>query len=196
MAVCVTVGLYAVVAAPFLPNGERPKDRTSRLLDLLLVWTTASAVAQLCWELPFAVLHRWLDGATAADRWAWLWWAYGVADSRYVIADPFVVCMEGFTAAVGGPIELWCIVQMSKGRYREAALATILVGATQWYGTVLYFGIEAFTGFAHVNTASFLDWGLKFFALNALWLVLPIAQVSTAIRQLRAPAAEVVVRTA
>jgi cholestenol delta-isomerase len=177
MATCVFIGLSGVILAPWLSVGDRDASTRARLIDLLVVWTAASAGAQLLWELPFALLHPWLVGVTAEDTWAWLFWAYGNADSRYLIADPFVVCMEGFTSAVGGPLELYALWLVRKGRMVDAARLAVLLGATQWYGAVLYFGIEVFEGLPHIHTGNLIDFGIKFFALNAFWLVMPILQV-------------------
>ena len=41
------------------------------------------------------------------------------------------------------------------------------------YGTILSLGSEIFTGFANVNTGSFVDAWLKFLGVNLLWLVFP-----------------------
>ncbi|MCB9663763.1 MAG: hypothetical protein H6732_06605 [Alphaproteobacteria bacterium] len=177
MVVGVVVGFFCVLAGPWAGLGEgRDGSREARLLDMLVLWTIMSTCAQLGWELPFALLSSWLVGVTEHDTWAWLWWAYGIADSRYVIADPFVVVMEGFTSMVGGPLEVWTILLVRRGNLRKAALVGLCVAATQWYGTVLYFGIELFEGLVHVNTANPFDFWLKFLVLNALWLVMPLVQ--------------------
>lgn len=177
MVVGVCVGFVTLLIGPWLDVGAgRDPSRQARLTDMLILWTMASTCAQLGWELPFSLLSTRLVGVTEHDTWAWLFWAYGIADTRYLIADPFTVVMEGFTSIVGGPLEIVTIVLMTRGRLREAALLGLAIAATQWYGTVLYFGIEAFAGFQHVNFAVFWDWGLKFLFLNALWLVMPLVQ--------------------
>lgn len=188
MAVCVFIGLSGVVIAPWLPTGDDRSTR-DRIADLLFVWTAGSAVAQLSWELPFALLSPWLVGVTADDTWAWLWWAYGNADSRYLIADPFTVIMEGFTGLVGGPIEIYALWLVRQGQLRKAAVCGVFLGFTQWYGAVLYFGIELFTGLAHINTANPIDLWIKFVGLNAFWLVLPLVQAWASVRVLTESAA-------
>lgn len=184
MVVGVCLGFVLMLAGPWVGGDATPRQR---LTDTLVLWTLMSAGAQLGWELPFSLLHRQLVGVTEHDTWAWLFWAYGVADSRYLIADPFVVVMEGFTSLVGGPIELYTVWLVSKGHLRAAARWAVLVGATQWYGDILYFGVEAFTGFAHINFDVFFDWALKFAFLNGIWLVMPVVQVWAALRVLDEP---------
>jgi hypothetical protein len=182
MVVGVVLGFFLILAGPWAGTGDRHDgSRRARLTDMLVLWTICSTAAQLGWELPFALMSSWLVGVTEHDTWAWLWWAYGVADTRYLIADPFVVVMEGFTSMVGGPLEIWTLLLVSRGQLRKAALVGLCVAATQWYGTVLYFGIELYEGLAHINTANFFDFWLKFLILNALWLVMPLVQVGAAI---------------
>jgi hypothetical protein len=182
MVVGVVLGFFLILAAPWTHTGDQHDgSRRARLTDMLVLWTVCSTTAQLGWELPFALLSGWLVGVTEHDTWAWLWWAYGIADTRYLIADPFVVVMEGFTSMVGGPLEIWTLLLLRQGRLRTAALVGLCVAATQWYGTVLYFGIELFTGLEQVNTENFFDLWLKFFVLNALWLVMPLVQIGAAI---------------
>jgi hypothetical protein len=37
----------------------------------------------------------------------------------------------------------------------------------------MYFGSEALDGFPNVDTTSFVDYVLKFWILNGIWLVMP-----------------------
>ncbi|MGM0577618.1 MAG: EXPERA domain-containing protein [Myxococcota bacterium] len=196
MVVGVVAGFLGLMAAPWLPNGDRDGSRSARLVDMLVLWTIASACAQLGWELPFALMHESIEGVTAQDTWAWIFWAYGIADARYLIADPFVVIMEGFTSLLGGPLELWAIWLLARERVRAAALVALVVGATQWYGTVLYFGVEVFQGLAHVNTANFFDFWLKFLVLNGFWLVMPLVQCWAAVAVLTDRVPEIHARAA
>jgi len=190
MALCVFFGLLAVLASPFLPRAGGPRARAVQVAELLWIWTIASTCAQLGWEAPFVALSHWLDGVTAADTWAWLFWAYGVADSRYIIADPFIVCMEGVTAYVGGPAEIWTLVLFRRGQLQRAARWGLVIAATQLYGTLLYFGIEALDGFAHINIGHPVDLWVKFLGLNALWIVLPALSMWACLHVLRTGAPE------
>jgi hypothetical protein len=169
----ILLGILGTIAAPFLPLQGRGATRRDRLLDLLYLWTWASVMAQLGWEMPFVILSPWLKGATASDRWLFLFWSYGVADTRYLIADPFTVCMEAVTSMVGGPLELYVLYLWKRGRLKTALFWALIISATQFYGTVLFFGIEAYQGFIHVGPG-FVNVFIKFFGLNAVWLVMPI----------------------
>lgn len=190
MVVGVCAGFVTVLAAPWLDVGPgRDASPQARLTDMLILWTLASTCAQLGWELPFSLLSSRLVGVTEHDTWAWLFWAYGVADTRYLTADPFTVIMEGFTSMVGGPLEIYTVLLVLRGELRRAAILGLVIAATQWYGCVLYFGIEAFAGFPHVAFDVFWDWGLKFLFLNALWLVMPLVQGWAALQVLAAPRA-------
>jgi hypothetical protein len=48
----------------------------------------------------------------------------------------------------------------------------------------MYLGSELFTGFANVNTASFVDTWLKFFGLNMLWVIFPGIFIYESVRYL------------
>ena len=52
------------------------------------------------------------------------------------------------------------------------------------YGTLMYLGSEVFTNFANVNTVSFVDTWLKFFAMNLLWVIFPGIFVYESVRYL------------
>lgn len=182
MVVGVVLGFLLIIGAPWLHAGDRHDgSKQARMLDMLVLWTICSTCAQLGWELPFALMSQQLVGVTEHDTWAWLFWAYGIADSRYIIADPFVVVMEGFTSAVGGPLEVWTLLLVHRRELKKAALVGLCIAATQWYGTVLYFGIEVFEGLVHINTGNFFDFWLKFLVLNGLWMVMPLLQISASI---------------
>ncbi len=182
MVVGVVLGFGLIIAGPWLRAGDRHDGSTqARMLDMLVLWTVCSTCAQLGWELPFALMSQHLVGVTEHDTWAWMFWAYGIADSRYIIADPFVVVMEGFTSLVGGPLEIWTLLLIHQRQLKKAALVGLCIAATQWYGTVLYFGIELFEGLVHINRDSFFDFWLKFLVLNALWLVMPLFQAAASI---------------
>ncbi len=166
------LGILGTIAVPFLPLKDRGATPKARIIDLLLLWTWASVFAQLGWELPFVLLSPWVKGATAADHHFFLFWAYGIADQRYLIADPFTVCMEGVTSIVGGPLQLYMLSCFKRGLWRKAAILGIIVSATQFYGTILFFGIEALEHFRHVGPG-LVNILVKFVGLNAIWLVLP-----------------------
>jgi hypothetical protein len=183
-ALCIFAGIVGVLATPFLPTADRAPTRRERVLQLVVVWTWASTIAQLGWELPFVVLSRWLRGAGAGDHALFLWWTYGVADARYLLADPFVVFMEGVTALVGAPLEILALVLYYRGRLRPAALVAVIVAVTQLYGTVLYFGTEALAGFGHIDFGNPVNLWVKFIGLNALWLVMPAVVVFVGARTL------------
>jgi hypothetical protein len=184
VALCIFAGVVGVLATPFLPAADRAPTRRERVLQLVVVWTWASTIAQLGWELPFVVLSRWLRGAGPGDHALFLWWTYGVADARYLLADPFVVFMEGVTALVGAPLEILALALYYRGRLRAAALVAVIVAVTQLYGTVLYFGTEALAGFVHIDWANPVNLWVKFIGLNALWLVMPAVVLLVGVRTL------------
>lgn len=169
----ILVGMLGAIAVPFLPLRDRGATLREQVLDLLVIWTWASALAQFGWELPFVLLSQTLKGVTANDHWFFLFWSYGVADQRYLIADPFTVCMEAVTSMIGGPLEIYVLYLFKRGRLRTAVYWAVIISATQLYGTVLFFGIEALEGFRHVGQGAANVW-IKFVGLNGVWMVMPV----------------------
>lgn len=173
VAAAILFGMLGAIAVPFLPLSDRGRTRREQVLDLLVIWTWASALAQFGWEMPFVLLSQKLKSITADDHWYFLFWSYGVADQRYLIADPFTVCMEAVTSMIGGPLEIYVLYLFKRGRLRTAVFWAVIISATQLYGTVLFFGIEALEGFRHVGQGLANIW-IKFVGLNGVWAVMPV----------------------
>lgn len=177
-------GFLLLLASPFLgPAAERPA-----LWRMGSIWMWVSGITHVTWELGWCLVHQDLHGVTGEDTWAWVWWIYGLADARYVISDPFIVILEWCTAVLGGPMNAYVLWLLAKGRDRDGALWVIVVSMMELYGTVLYFGSEAFNGWHHVDTVGVVNLWVKFVGMNVVWIVFPALSIVGAFRELRGPA--------
>lgn len=148
-------------------------DSTARLRRVVIIWSLVSGVVHFTWELGWCLMSRHLASPEALHDWRLVWSLYGVADRRYLHADSFITVLEVVTATVGGFLNFYVVAQMRRRRLQHATVALLLVSLMEVYGTVLYLGSELFSGFANVNTASFVDAWLKFLGVNMLWVVFP-----------------------
>ncbi|XP_061552496.1 3-beta-hydroxysteroid-Delta(8),Delta(7)-isomerase isoform X2 [Phycodurus eques] len=114
-----------------------------------------------------------------------LWKEYSKADSRYVIADNFTVCMETVTAWLWGPISFWAAFAFLTNKPYRFVLQLIL-SLGQLYGAVLYFFLEHREGYAHSELGHPIYFWFYFVFMNVLWVVIPLMLIADAWRQLSA----------
>ncbi len=181
-ALATCLGITGILATPFICAENRGIDRSLRISQLVLIWTVISTVAQFFWELPWLVLHRALNGATEADRWAWLWWLYGTADRRWIEADPFIVAMES-SMVVTGVFAVLALKAVHSGNHKKAATYEIVIGITQFLLVVMYYLVEALAGNPSItdNTYELL---VKYIYMNSFWCIFPLIQVWNGFRVL------------
>lgn len=153
----------------------------------MTVWLVLSGLTHGSWELGWCLVSRSL-GAQTSSGWLRIWWLYGVADRRYLHADPFVLTLELVTGTLCSSLNFYAAYQLLKGRTRRALPALLVVSVMEVYGAVLYMGSELFNGLGNINTASAVDtWG-KFFGLNLIWVIVPGLCIVEAIQKLGHPA--------
>ncbi|CAN9516078.1 unnamed protein product [Ophioblennius macclurei] len=112
-----------------------------------------------------------------------LWKEYSKGDSRYVIADNFTVCMETVTACFWGPFSIWVVYAFLTNKpYRFVLQLIISLG--QLYGDVLYFFTEHRDGYSHSELGHPVYFWFYFVFMNGLWIVIPLALIVDAWKQL------------
>lgn len=145
-----------------------------RVHYVCLSFMCASYATHLSWELGWLLLHEPISQARDAV-WAYSWWAYiDGGDIRYFNPEADFLMIEVLSVCNGiiGVTGLTLLFRSAFADYR----GTLLCMSTAVTHTVLtwyYYGTEILTGFASVNTDSFIDLWVKFILLNAPWLVLP-----------------------
>ncbi|XP_015676474.1 3-beta-hydroxysteroid-Delta(8),Delta(7)-isomerase-like [Protobothrops mucrosquamatus] len=97
---------------------------------------------------------------------------YGKGDSRYMISDNFIICVETVTLCVLTPLSLWTAVAfLSRQSHRYVLQLVVSVGHI--YGDVLYFYTEYRNGFRHSEMWHPTYFWFYFVFLNSLWIIIP-----------------------
>ncbi|KAJ0339726.1 hypothetical protein COL26b_002948 [Colletotrichum chrysophilum] len=104
-----------------------------------------------------------------------LWKEYALSDSRYLTSDSFMLCVEGFTVAVWGPL-CWSIVVAIAKRSTLRYPLTIIMCVGHLYGVVLYYSTSLTEYFLHGVSHSrpeFLYFWVYYIGFNGPWVVVP-----------------------
>ncbi|MCU1278941.1 MAG: Ebp [bacterium] len=147
---------------------------SNRQRKVVLVWSLVSAFIHVFWEGAWSIAAPYLQSTAAQHDWRLYWTLYGVADYRYVHADPFIRILELVTGTIVAALNVWAAYHVWRRRNPAAVMSALLiVSVMEVYGTILYFGSELLNHFANVDTGSFVHTWIMFFGLNALWLIFP-----------------------
>ncbi|XP_039203014.1 3-beta-hydroxysteroid-Delta(8),Delta(7)-isomerase-like isoform X2 [Crotalus tigris] len=165
---------------------------TSGIL-LLLTWFVASWQSKIwgpfgtwcaliiCWFTICVFIHTVIEGWFAlyyieipGDQSfvSQLFKEYGKGDSRYMISDNFIICVETVTFCVLTPLSLWTAVAfLSRQSHRYVLQLVVSIG--QLYGDVLYFYTAYRDGFRHSEKWHPTYFWFYFVFLNGLWIIIP-----------------------
>jgi len=175
--VCFLLVFVTLLSTPWWPSAEqRRRPRFECLQGMVMIWFGVTFTTHLTWELAWVLLHERIIAAPDAI-WSYPWWAYiDGGDARYASASGQLLTLESLTVIVGvlGFSALWFRYR-SGGRNPTATLILMATAVAHLYGTCMYFGSEMIDGFPNVDTTSFVDFGLKFWLLNGIWLLMPWA---------------------
>lgn len=148
----------------------RGADRESRMTGFVVAWSAIAVFFPLCWDLPWAVLHEWISGATAGDAAEWYFWAYAVADTRFLRGDHLMVIVEYWSGVIG-VVEIVFVVLLRRNQLSKATRVFVSASSLQFYGCTVFFLSEAVSGFPSIRPD--LVSYVKFFGLNGMWVVVP-----------------------
>jgi hypothetical protein len=162
--VCWIVALLTPFA---FPGGA---SRQARQTGFVLVWSAIAILFPLSWDLPWAVFHDWVYGATAEDTSKWYFWAYGVADTRYLRSDPLMIIVEYWSGAIG-VIEIVFLRLFLLNRLSQAVRFFVAASVLQFYGCTVFFFSEIMRNLVDIRPDA-LSY-VKFFGLNGMWMVVP-----------------------
>lgn len=188
VAVAFAAALVALLTSGWWPRSEAPhRGRDQKLESTVVVWLLTTYSIHLTWELGWVLAREAIQ--TAPDAiWSYPWWAYiDGGDARYASSDPGFLLIEMLSVANGfaGMLALgrWRAV----GRPTAGVLVTLVASAAvHLYSAAFYLFGEAMAGYPNVDTDSPIDFVIKFWALNGIWLVMPWLVIAWATRQLRA----------
>ena len=183
------ISLLTLLLSPCFSSNEGNRTIAEKLTAICSIWLLVSGIAHVTWELSWCFVHPYLHNVTAEDTWAWIWWAYGIADRRYLVSEPSTVILEWVTATVGGPLTLYAAYLQRKNTMQKASIFILIASLMDLYGAFLYFGTEILDGFYYIDTEQFVNFWIKFLGLNSLWVFFSILCIYIAINTLlRRPA--------
>ncbi|KAK6579809.1 hypothetical protein PZA11_007517 [Diplocarpon coronariae] len=142
----------------------------------LVVWFVLCGSIHLFFEGYFVYNHHRMPQMT--DFFGQLWKEYALSDSRYMASDPFVLCIESWTAVFWGPLSfLVALLIVLASPYRHPVQALVSTG--QFYGDVLYYTTSLFddlcNGVRHYRPEPYYFW-VYFVLMNGAWIVLPLCR--------------------
>lgn len=176
-----------MLLTPWLPlRANRDSSAWQRIQSTCLLWFGLTYVTHLTWELGWLLLHGRI-AVSPDSAWAYPWWMYiDGGDLRYQLAPDLLVSMEILSVINGvlGMTGLWKWWR-SKGTSMSAYLLLGATAVVHLYSTSVYFLTEVMAGYPSVDTTSFVDFWIKFWLLNGLWLVVPWFVLAWCRHQLR-----------
>ena len=169
-----------VLVLPVVLLWDAPGENRSRLersAELTLFYLPYTAASQIGYELVFLIGHPlgwWTP--TTDPGWKWLWWQYGLADTRYASGNPWTFGLEVVGVLTGVTVfAVWTrLIRTDLGpesRIRCLWLAFTGV-AILMSSTAVYFISEVGAGFADIGQGAFGLW-FKFVGENIPFIVLP-----------------------
>lgn len=183
--------IFFVLWLPFVALVDNPGETRSRVeswSEFGFVWLLVSGVAQTFWELPWFFLDQTgiVHHIEGADRWLWMWWSYGGADTRYITSNPTIAGLE-FMAGFSGPVELLGYYLYTTATTPQRRIVgcwiAMIIGVGLTYQTGVFFVAEWHVGWVNIQQGATGFW-LKFVGLNLPWLVAPIFAIPGALLEL------------
>jgi hypothetical protein len=196
LTICVSVGIVApsftvdvianlifgipVILIPFVVLWDAPGEKRTRLdkaTELTLFWLPYSAGSQIGYELVFLIGHPLgLWAPTTDPGWKWLWWQYGLADTRYVSGNPWIFALEIVGVTTGVTIFVVWTRLIRTNLSTEARIRWLWLAFTGvaiiMSSTAVYFLAEVGAGFRDIGQGAFGLW-FKFVAENSPFIVVP-----------------------
>lgn len=160
--------VLSLLTVVFWPSKDTTKQM--RYTAFIIGWTSITIFFPLCWDFTWAIFHDWVNGATAADTYKWYFWAYAVADTRFLRSDPLMICVE-YWSGILAMIEIYSLYHFLKGHLSAAFKSFILAGSLQFYGCTIFFGTELLVGLENIRPDVFSY--IKFFGMNGMWMLVP-----------------------
>jgi hypothetical protein len=170
-----------VLLVPLILFWKARGEQRSRLqiaAELTLIYLPLTAGSQLTYELPFLLGHPFnLWTATTDPGWRWLWWQWGLTDTRYRSDDMWVFGVEFGAVLVGIMITIVWLRLLRKDLPDESRIKSLWLtffGVTVLLaGTVIYYVAEIRAGFSDIGQGAYGLW-FKFIGENIPYIILPV----------------------
>ncbi len=183
-----TVPLYVAMAAAWWDAPGEQRTTLEKSNEFLLVWIPITASSQIFWELVWLVgdLFGYMD-LTEENRWGWMWWFFGAADTRYLTSDPGLFAVETFVVIGGIVLLVQWLRLLAAGddisKRINALWWCCLALANNLTAFGIYYVSEARASFEHLGQG-FWGFVLKFVFMNSPWLVGPAICLPFIVKQL------------
>ncbi len=169
-----------VLLLPFVILWNAPGEQRSGLdkaTELTLFYLPYTAGSQIGYELVFLIGHPFGFWAPTTDPgWKWLWWQYGLADTRYVSGNPWIFALEVVGVITGLTVFAMWTRLIRRNLSDESRIRCLWIAfagcAVLMSSTAVYFLAEVGAGFSHIGQGAF-GLGFKFIAENIPFIVLP-----------------------
>jgi hypothetical protein len=169
-----------VILLPLVILWNAPGERRTRLdkaAELTLFYLPYTACSQIGYELMFLIGHPFGWWAPTDDPgWKWLWWQYGLADTRYTSGNPWVFGLEVVGVTTGVIVFTMWTRLIRKDLPAERRIRSLWIAfagcAVLMSSTAVYFISEVGAGFADIGQGAFGLW-FKFIGENVPFIVLP-----------------------
>jgi hypothetical protein len=168
------------------------EDRTTleKAAEFIIVWFPVTASSQITWETPWLIgdLAGVMNGAGPQDRWLWLWWGYGAADTRYITGSASLFAME-VVAVIGGITLLAAWRRLRKAGHdpvqRIRGLFVGIVACSAMLAVVtIYYVSEFRAGMADLEQGFWEGFMFKFVFMNMWWFLAPVITIPFMIKQI------------
>lgn len=171
--VAVTLSVYAPLLAFYNNPGER-RTLDQQLLHLAWLWFFSNTGYQVFWEMPWFLLKDTLRTGmiTMSDTAYWPWWAYGVADTRYLTKNDLVLAISAMDGAVA-LMEVAAIYLYVKGYRLLVAWIALILGSCMGWGQYYFYVGEIYNHFSGIEDGWFGLY-IKYWLMGFPWLVFPI----------------------
>ncbi len=169
-----------VIALPLVLLWRAPGENRARLslaAELVMIYLPLTAGSQLTYELPFLIGHPFHLWQNITDPgWRWLWWQYGLADTRYRSDNNFIFGVEFGAVLVGILLYVVWMRMLRRDLPDESRVKCLWLSffgtAVLIAGTTAYYVAEIRAGFSDIGQGGFGLW-FKFIGENVPYLVLP-----------------------
>jgi hypothetical protein len=157
-------------------RGEQ-RSRLQLAAELTLIYVPLTVGSQLTYELPFLIGHPFnLRTPTTEPGWKWLWWQYGLADTRYSNSNNWIFGLEFGAVLVGLMLAVVWLRLLRRDLPDESRIKCLWLtffGITVLTaGTMVYYVSEIRSGFADIAQGGYGLWW-KFVAENVPYMILP-----------------------
>jgi hypothetical protein len=165
---------------------------TERAAEFTMVWFPVTASSQITWESPWLIgdLAGVMNGAGPEDRWVWLWWGYGAADTRYITSDSGLYGME-VVAVIGGLTLFTAWFYLLRAKTTGSTIKRIkglfvgIVACSMMLAVVsIYYISESRAGFSNLKQGFWEGFMFKFIFMNIWWVFAPLITIPFSIKMI------------